>query len=146
LENWKIGNFETLVKIKRISSMSKTKSQIPESQTYQAMLSDLDEIVRNVGQGQLDLDQIVGKIEHGYKLIATMRSRLDATKSQVEKMRVDFERGESSPSDKDPSEKHSKKHAEKHTEKHANKPSKSIQSKDSEEEDSDDGDDDDMPF
>lgn len=122
--------------------MSKTKSQIPESQTYQAMLSDLDEIVRNVGQGQLDLDQIVGKIEHGYKLIATMRSRLDATKSQVEKMRVDFERGESSPSDKDPSEKHSKKHAEKQ----ASKSSKSLKPKDSEEEDSDDEDDDNMPF
>ena len=92
--------------------MSKVKNQPQESQTYQAMLSDLDEIVRNVGQGQLDLDEIVSKIEHGYKLISTMRTRLDATKSQVEKMRVDFEKGESTPSDhasqKKPSEKISK--------------------------------------
>lgn len=74
--------------------MSKAKSHTKESQTYQAMLSELDEIVRNVGQGQLDLDEIVSKIEHGYKLIATMRERLDATKARVEKLRVDFEGGD----------------------------------------------------
>ena len=72
--------------------MSKTKSSAKESQTYQTMLTELDDIVRQVGQGQLDLDDIVGKIEHGYKLIATMRERLDATKAKVEKLRVDFEK------------------------------------------------------
>ncbi len=130
--------------------MSKVKSQTPESQTYQAMLSDLDEIVRNVGQGNLDLDEIVGKIEHGYKLIATMRSRLDATKSQVEKMRVDFERGESGPPDQGTSEKHSKKQANKHADKHADKLTKTTKPKESDDDDgeseSDDDGDDDMPF
>lgn len=72
--------------------MSKAKTSTKESQTYQAMLSELDDIVRQVGQGQLDLDEIVGKIEHGYKLIATMRERLDTTKAKVEKLRVDFEK------------------------------------------------------
>lgn len=122
--------------------MSKVKSQTPESQTYQAMLSDLDEIVRNVGQGNLDLDEIVGKIEHGYKLIATMRSRLDATKSQVEKMRVDFERGESGPPDQGTSEKPSKKSANKH----ADKLPKTTKPKESDDDDGDDDGDDDMPF
>ena len=73
--------------------MSKTKTSAKESQTYQAMLTELDDIVRQVGHGQLDLDEIVGKIEHGYKIIATMRERLDATKAKVEKLRVDFEKG-----------------------------------------------------
>jgi len=67
----------------------------PESRAYQSMLGELDEIVRAVGQGQLDLDDVVGKIEHGYKLIATMRERLDATKARVEKLRVDFEGSDS---------------------------------------------------
>lgn len=66
-----------------------------ESRAYQSMLGELDEIVRAVGQGQLDLDDVVGKIEHGYKLIATMRERLDATKARVEKLRVDFEGSDS---------------------------------------------------
>jgi len=74
-------------------SKAETKS---ESRAYQSMLGELDEIVRAVGQGQLDLDDVVGKIEHGYKLIATMRERLDATKARVEKLRVDFEGSDSS--------------------------------------------------
>lgn len=72
--------------------MSKSKGSQKESQTYQAMLTELDDIVRHVGQGQLDLDEIVLKIEHGYKLIASMRERLDTTKARVEKLRVDFEK------------------------------------------------------
>lgn len=67
-----------------------------DGKTYQAMLSELDEIVRTVGQGQLDLDQVVEKIEHGYKLIAVMRHRLDQTKAKVEALRVDFEKSSSS--------------------------------------------------
>ena len=72
---------------------AETKS---ESRAYQSMLGELDEIVRAVGQGQLDLDDVVGKIDHGYKLIATMRERLDATKARVERLRVDFEGSDSS--------------------------------------------------
>ena len=67
-----------------------------DGKTYQAMLSELDEIVRTVGQGQLDLDQVVEKIEHGYKLISVMRHRLDQTKAKVEALRVDFEKSSSS--------------------------------------------------
>ena len=80
--------------------MSKAKSAGKESQTYQAMLTELDEIVRNVGQGQLDLDEIVSKIEHGYKLISTMRERLDTTKARVEKLRVSFEKADEAPAEK----------------------------------------------
>jgi len=67
-----------------------------DGKTYQAMLSELDEIVRTVGHGQLDLDQVVEKIEHGYKLISVMRHRLDQTKAKVEALRVDFEKSSSS--------------------------------------------------
>jgi exodeoxyribonuclease VII small subunit len=71
--------------------MSKQKSDKKESATYQQMLGELDDLVRQVSQGSMDLDDIVGRIEHGYKLIATMRERLDVTKARVEKLRVDFE-------------------------------------------------------
>lgn len=77
---------------------SETKPKVAtktESQTYQSMLNELDEIVRSVSQGKMDLDEIVGKIEHGYELIATMRQRLDQTKAKVEKLRVDFEKNTS---------------------------------------------------
>lgn len=67
------------------------QSSKTESKTYQTMLNELDEIVREVSHGKMDLDEVVTKIEHGYQLIATMRQRLDQTRAKVEKLRVDFE-------------------------------------------------------
>ena len=98
-------------------SKAETKS---DSRAYQSMLGELDDIVRAVGQGQLDLDDVVGKIEHGYKLIATMRERLDATKARVEKLREDFEGSDST--------------------------SKPLHSKDKSSHDGDAEEDDDLPF
>ena len=72
--------------------MSKATSKAPSGKTYQAMLEDVEGIVRAVGAGQLDLDEVVAKIEEGYKLIKTMRTRLDATKSKVEELRAEFEK------------------------------------------------------
>lgn len=83
--------------------MSPSNRSKKESQTYQTMLTELDDIVRSVGQGQLDLDEVVTKVEHGYKLIATMRERLDQTKAKVEKLRVDFEKSSSSSQSSDAS-------------------------------------------
>jgi exodeoxyribonuclease VII small subunit len=103
-----------------------TKGKLPaktESKSYQAMLNELDEIVREVSQGKLDLDDVVGKIEHGYELIATMRQRLDQTRAKVEKLRVDFEASTSQP-----------------------KPSKSTKTDNRDPEAEDDQDEEDLPF
>jgi exodeoxyribonuclease VII small subunit len=75
--------------------MTKARPDKKDSETYQSMLGELDDIVRQVSQGHMDLDAIVSRVEYGYKLIATMRQRLDATKLRVEKLRVDFETSES---------------------------------------------------
>ena len=94
-----------------------------DSKSYQAMLNELDEIVREVSQGKLDLDDVVGKIEHGYELIATMRQRLDQTRAKVEKLRVDFEASTGQP-----------------------KPSKSTKTDKREDDAEDDQDEEDLPF
>lgn len=62
-----------------------------ESASYQSMLEEVESIVRHVSSGPLDLDDVVSKVEQGYKLIRTMRSRLDATKAKVETLRSEFE-------------------------------------------------------
>jgi exodeoxyribonuclease VII small subunit len=113
--------------------MTKTKSEKKESQTYQTMLGELDDIVRQVSQGQMDLDDIVGRVEHGYKLIATMRERLDATKSRVEKLRVDFESKELS----------KEKTSEKHKHHESTDRNDGLEAND---DSNDDDDDDDAPF
>lgn len=62
-----------------------------ESITYKAMLTEVESIVRDVSASDLDLDDLVAKIEKGYGLIKAMRSRLDETKGRIEKLRMDFE-------------------------------------------------------
>jgi exodeoxyribonuclease VII small subunit len=62
-----------------------------ESQTYRAMLEQVETIITDISSPQLDLDLLVEKIESGYGLIKKMRSRLDETKGKVEKLRADFE-------------------------------------------------------
>lgn len=62
-----------------------------ESQTYKAMLEDVETIIADISSPQLDLDLLVEKIESGYGLIKKMRARLDETKGKVEKLRADFE-------------------------------------------------------
>ncbi len=62
-----------------------------ESATYKGMLDQVETIVKEVGSPDLDLDDMVAKIERGYGLIKTMRQRLDQTKEKIEKLRIDFE-------------------------------------------------------
>ncbi len=58
-----------------------------ESQKYQKMLEDVENIISDIGDGNVELDEIVEKIERGYELIKTMRKRLDETKLKVDKLR-----------------------------------------------------------
>ena len=62
-----------------------------ESASYKAMLSEVEDLVREVGQPDLELDSMVNKIERGYTLIKAMRARLELTKQKVEQLRLDFE-------------------------------------------------------
>jgi exodeoxyribonuclease VII small subunit len=71
--------------------MASKESAAKESTTYKKMLEDVELIISEINSPQLDLDLLVQKIETGYDLIKKMRSRLDETKSKVEKLRADFE-------------------------------------------------------
>ncbi len=62
-----------------------------ESETYKAMLENVETIVREVGAPEIDLDDMVEKIESGYGLIKKMREKLDATKGKVDELREQFE-------------------------------------------------------
>ena len=62
-----------------------------ESETYQAMLTEVEAIVREVGSPELDLDLMVKKVERGYDLIKSMQARLDNTKSRIDELSGQFE-------------------------------------------------------
>jgi len=65
-------------------------NQASESQTYQAMLAEVEEIVQKISGDQYNLDEMVERVEHGYVLIKTMRERLETTKMKIEKLRDKF--------------------------------------------------------
>ena len=67
--------------------MSKEK----ESESYKAMLEEVESIVTNISSQQLDLDEMITKVEKGYGIIKKMRGRLDETKEKVEKLRIEYE-------------------------------------------------------
>lgn len=76
---------------KKLKEKETDQDKEKESQSYQQMLEEVDGIVRSVSGGPLDLDEVVSRVERGYKLIKQMRERLDNTKSKVERLRTEFE-------------------------------------------------------
>ena len=65
-----------------------------ESIQYGEMLGEVEAITRAVDAEDLELDELVSKVERGYELIKKMRSRLDVTKEKIESLRDEFERDE----------------------------------------------------
>ena len=62
-----------------------------ESESYQAMLNEVESIVKEVGSQNLDLDLMVSKVERGYDLIQSMQGRLVATKNRIDDLSRQFE-------------------------------------------------------
>ena len=60
-----------------------------ESQSYQNMLVEVESLVSEISTGKLDLDEMVAKVEKGYGLIKTMRTRLEDVKQKIEKLHAD---------------------------------------------------------
>ena len=59
--------------------------------SYKEMLGKVEAIVETVADPDIDLDELVGKVEEGYGLIRAMRSRLEKTKLKVEKLREEYD-------------------------------------------------------
>lgn len=57
-----------------------------ESVKYQEMLEEVEGIVKQMSSPDLDLDQMVNKVEKGYELIQSMRSRLQQTKERIDQL------------------------------------------------------------
>jgi exodeoxyribonuclease VII small subunit len=58
---------------------------------YSQMLKKVEQIATEVKDPNIDLDDLISKIETGYDLIKQMKTRLETASDQVEKLRLDFE-------------------------------------------------------
>jgi exodeoxyribonuclease VII small subunit len=63
----------------------------PESKSYRQMLLDVEGICRDIARPDLDLDEMISKVERGYQLISKMRERLDRTRSKIDQLRGEME-------------------------------------------------------
>lgn len=62
-----------------------------ESKTYRTMLQEVETILQDMSRPDLDLDQMVTKVERGYELIQSMRGRLEQTKGKIEDLHKRFD-------------------------------------------------------
>lgn len=62
-----------------------------ESQTYQEMLEEVESILKEIGSTDIDLDQMVTKVEKGYSLIQTMKERLEKTKEKMDQLHIKYD-------------------------------------------------------
>ena len=62
-----------------------------ESQNYQNMLEEVESIVRDMSQSDVELDQMVKKVERGYELIKYMKERLTTTKEMIDQLHEKYE-------------------------------------------------------
>ena len=76
--------------------------QTKESQTYNTMMGEVEGIITSIQSDNVDLDQLVAKVEKGYQLIGKMRERLDQTKGKVDELRASFEQSSGGDTDGDP--------------------------------------------
>lgn len=61
-----------------------------ESQTYQAMLQEVETLVSQISEPSMDLDNLVSKVERGYSLIQAMKDRLDQTKAKIDDLHSQY--------------------------------------------------------
>lgn len=54
--------------------------------SFESALARLEEIVKDMDGGELDLDQMVAHFEEGSKLIKTCSSKLNEVESKIEKI------------------------------------------------------------
>lgn len=80
---------------KESESVESVKEPVKESASFEDMMQEVQTLVRSMSDDQCPLDDIVLKVERGFRLIHSMRTRLTDTRQRLEGLQKEFE--ESSP-------------------------------------------------
>ena len=62
-----------------------------ESKKYQDMLSEVEKLIGEISTSELDLDDMILKVERGYELIHSMKGRIDGAKNRIEELHRKYE-------------------------------------------------------
>lgn len=67
------------------------KTDEKDSEKYSQMLQRVEDIVHQISTNDIDLDDMVEKVEEGYHLIQKMRDKLATTKERIEDLHKKYE-------------------------------------------------------
>jgi exodeoxyribonuclease VII small subunit len=62
-----------------------------ESAKYQEMLAQVEKILAEISTQDIDLDEMIARVEKGYELIHAMKDRLDGAKNRIEELHQKYE-------------------------------------------------------
>ncbi len=77
-------------------------NQEENSISYEAMLHEVETLVSQMNQNEISLDDLVGKVEHGFQLIKQMHARLARAKMQVEEIKQSYDQQNATITSKNP--------------------------------------------
>ncbi len=62
-----------------------------ESQSFNKMVGKIEKIIKNISSENIDLDQVLAETEEGYKLLKSMKSKLEETKCKIEQLKEEYQ-------------------------------------------------------
>lgn len=71
---------------------------------FGASLKELEAITAWFESENIDLDEGLAKFERGMELVTQLKARLNETQNRVDKIKVQFEKGEAAPSELPPND------------------------------------------
>lgn len=61
-----------------------------ESQTFNNMVIKIEKIIENISSDKVDLDDVLDKTEEGYKILKSMKLKLEEAKTKIEQLKDEY--------------------------------------------------------
>lgn len=61
-----------------------------KSHTFNNMVTKIENIIAEISSNRIDLDDVLEKTEEGYKLLKSMKHKLEDAKSKIEQLKNEY--------------------------------------------------------
>ena len=71
--------------------MTELDSKQSQSESFNQMISKIEGIIAEMSSQDVDLDDVLSKTEEGYKLLKSMKEKLEEAKEKIEQLKNDYD-------------------------------------------------------
>ena len=64
-----------------------------ESQSFNKMVSRIEGIISRISGDNIDLDEVLAQTEEGYKVLKSMKLKLEDAKNKIEQLKQEYQPG-----------------------------------------------------